>query len=156
MLGSFRRPSGGRDNFTRSRRSGFVACCAAPSDARTGVRNNLLDKAALRQRVGSSSSCSRRIVIAVQCVPPLVRVDATYVLPSPQTVWRAADQAIEVLGTLVGRKGRRTTQTRANRPRRTLSVAARRRIAAAQRARWAKWKLKHVKNGGDILLKHDP
>jgi hypothetical protein len=55
------------------------------------------------------------------------------------------DQAIEVLGTLVGRKGRRTTQTRANRPRRTLSVAARRRIAAAQRARWAKWKANHMK-----------
>ena len=30
----------------------------------------------------------------------------------------------------------------AGRPRRTLSIAARRRIAAAQRARWAKWKAK--------------
>jgi hypothetical protein len=55
------------------------------------------------------------------------------------------DQAIKVLGTLVGRNNQRTAQTRANRPRRTLSVAARRRIAAAQRARWAKWKANNMK-----------
>ena len=58
---------------------------------------------------------------------------------------RRLDQAIEVLGTLVGRNNRRSTQTRANRPRRMLSVAARRRIAAAQRARWAKWKANNMK-----------
>ena len=55
------------------------------------------------------------------------------------------DQAIKVLGTLVGRNNRRSSRTRANRPRRTLSVAARRRIATAQRARWAKWKANHMK-----------
>lgn len=47
------------------------------------------------------------------------------------------DHAIEVIGKLVGRNG---TDVKANgsRPKRTLSVAARRKIAAAQRARWAK------------------
>lgn len=34
----------------------------------------------------------------------------------------------------------RTSSSNATRPRRFMSVAARRRIAAAQRARWAKWK----------------
>jgi len=33
-----------------------------------------------------------------------------------------------------------SNSSKANRGRRTLSVAARKRIAAAQRARWAKWK----------------
>jgi hypothetical protein len=54
------------------------------------------------------------------------------------------DQAIEVLGTLAGRKTR-TTKTKASRPRRTLSAAARKKIAVAQRARWAKWKATHIK-----------
>jgi hypothetical protein len=47
------------------------------------------------------------------------------------------DRAIEVIGKLVGRNG---TDVKAggSRPKRTLSVAARRKIAAAQRARWAK------------------
>jgi hypothetical protein len=47
------------------------------------------------------------------------------------------EQAIEVIGKLVGRNG---TGVIARRPKRTLSAAARRKIAAAQRARWAKWK----------------
>jgi hypothetical protein len=47
------------------------------------------------------------------------------------------DQAIEVIGNLVGRDGT-GHKTRGSRPKRTLSVAARRKIAAAQRARWAK------------------
>jgi hypothetical protein len=47
------------------------------------------------------------------------------------------DHAIEVIGKLVGRDG---TDVKVGgwRPKRTLSVAARRKIAAAQRARWAK------------------
>ena len=38
--------------------------------------------------------------------------------------------------------GRRTKKSsfQENRPKRTMSVAARKRIAAAQRARWAKWR----------------
>ena len=47
------------------------------------------------------------------------------------------DQAIEVIGKLVGRNGT-GRRARGSRPKRTLSVAARRKIAAAQRARWAK------------------
>ncbi len=51
---------------------------------------------------------------------------------------RGLDKAITVLGTLVGRNHRELGKSAA--PKRTMSVAARRRIAAAQRARWAKWK----------------
>jgi hypothetical protein len=47
------------------------------------------------------------------------------------------DQAIEVIGKLVGRDGT-AGRTVGARPKRTLSAAARRKIAAAQRARWAK------------------
>jgi hypothetical protein len=47
------------------------------------------------------------------------------------------DQAIDVIGKLVGRNGTRG-QTRAPRPTRTLSAAARRKISLAQKARWAK------------------
>jgi hypothetical protein len=49
------------------------------------------------------------------------------------------DQVIEAIGNLVG-SNRTGSETRANSPRRTLSAAARRKIAAAQRARWAKSK----------------
>jgi hypothetical protein len=45
------------------------------------------------------------------------------------------DQAIEVIGKLVGRN---STGVRARRPKRTLSAAARRKISLAQKARWAK------------------
>jgi hypothetical protein len=55
------------------------------------------------------------------------------------------DQAIGALGKLVGRNHVGTAGTRLRRPRRTLSAAARRRIAKAQKTRWAKWKAKHVK-----------
>jgi len=51
------------------------------------------------------------------------------------------DRAIAALDGLGTRKGMRF----AGRKRRTMSAAARRRIAAAQRARWAKWKAKHKK-----------
>jgi hypothetical protein len=47
------------------------------------------------------------------------------------------DQAITVIGQLVGRNGT-GGQTRAKRPTRTLSAAARQRISLAQKARWAK------------------
>ena len=46
------------------------------------------------------------------------------------------DRAIEALS------GAGSKSSKANRGKRNLSVAARKRIAAAQRARWAKWKAK--------------
>jgi hypothetical protein len=49
----------------------------------------------------------------------------------------ALDNAISVLGGLSGSRGRR--------PRRKMSVAGRKRIAVAQRARWAKWKIAQKK-----------
>jgi hypothetical protein len=53
------------------------------------------------------------------------------------------DQAVAVIGTLVGRNSAGTHRT-VRKVRRTMSAAARRNIAAAQRVRWAKWKAKHV------------
>jgi hypothetical protein len=47
------------------------------------------------------------------------------------------DLAIEVIGKLVGRNGT-DFKAAGSRPKRTLSMTARRKIAAAQRARWAK------------------
>ena len=47
------------------------------------------------------------------------------------------NQAIEVIGKLVGRNGT-DVKARGSRPKRTLSMTARRKIAVAQRARWAK------------------
>jgi hypothetical protein len=47
------------------------------------------------------------------------------------------DEALTVLGGLAGEK---QGSARGRGKRRTMSVAARKRIAAAQRARWAKWK----------------
>src|SRR5260370_3966453 len=53
------------------------------------------------------------------------------------------DEALKALGSLDGLRGRvgrvRRAQT-LGRKRRTMPAAARKRIAAAQRARWAKWK----------------
>jgi len=53
------------------------------------------------------------------------------------------DEALKALGGLYGLRGGvgriRSTQ-RPGRKRRTMSAAGRKRIAAAQRARWAKWK----------------
>ena len=54
------------------------------------------------------------------------------------------DQAVAVIGALVGRNSAGTHRTVSN-VRLTLSAAARRRISIAQKARWAKWKAKHVK-----------
>ena len=55
------------------------------------------------------------------------------------------DAAIRVLSGLAG-TGRGLGRGRAGMgKRRTMSTAARKRIAAAQRARWAKWKAAHPK-----------
>jgi hypothetical protein len=48
------------------------------------------------------------------------------------------DQAIQAIGELVRRNHTGAIQQSATRPRRTVSAAARRKMAAAQRARWAK------------------
>jgi len=53
------------------------------------------------------------------------------------------DEALRVLGGLGG--SRRTARTTISGKRPTMSTAARKRIAAAQRARWAKWKAVHKK-----------
>jgi hypothetical protein len=53
------------------------------------------------------------------------------------------DEALKALGSLGGLRGRVGRVGRAQttgQKRRTMSAAARKRIAAAQRARWAKWK----------------
>lgn len=53
------------------------------------------------------------------------------------------DKALKALGGLSGVRGRVGRVARAQMPgkkRRTMSAAARKRIATAQRARWAKWK----------------
>ena len=53
------------------------------------------------------------------------------------------DEALKALGGLGGVRGGATRVGRAQtlgKKRRTMSAAARKRIAAAQRARWAKWK----------------
>ncbi len=53
------------------------------------------------------------------------------------------DEALKALGSLGGLRGRvgRVGRTRTlGKKRRIMSAVARRRIAAAQRARWAKWK----------------
>jgi hypothetical protein len=60
-----------------------------------------------------------------------------------QTQLKQLDEAIVVLGKVVLGSGRGEKNGR-HAPRR-LSVAARRRIAEAQRVRWAKWKATHMK-----------
>ena len=50
------------------------------------------------------------------------------------------DEALKALGGLRGRAGRVGRAQTTGKKRRTMSAAARKRIAAAQRARWAKWK----------------
>lgn len=53
------------------------------------------------------------------------------------------DTAIAALTGLNGRGSKNARSSDAGEPRRRMSAAGRRRIAAAQRARWAKWKAKH-------------
>jgi hypothetical protein len=57
------------------------------------------------------------------------------------------DRALTALGSLdgFGKSGR--SSQKFGTKRRTMSAEARKRIAAAQRARWAKWKAKHKKTG---------
>ena len=50
------------------------------------------------------------------------------------------DQALAALGSVDGLRSRGRSSQKVGRKGRTMSAAARRRIAAAQRARWAKWK----------------
>jgi hypothetical protein len=50
------------------------------------------------------------------------------------------DQALAALGSIYGLRSRGRNSRNVGRKGRTMSAAARRRIAAAQRARWAKWK----------------
>jgi hypothetical protein len=53
------------------------------------------------------------------------------------------DDAISAFGKVMGKAGRRAavqSEKAVRRVRRRMSAAARKRIAAAQRARWAKWK----------------
>jgi hypothetical protein len=54
---------------------------------------------------------------------------------------RRLDEAIAALGKIAGRN--HAGRTSGRKPKRTVSAAGRRRIAAAQRARWAKWKARH-------------
>ena len=56
---------------------------------------------------------------------------------------RTLDKAISVLRKLA--KGTRLALVTGGRKRRTMSAAGRRKIAAAQRARWAKWKATQAK-----------
>jgi len=58
------------------------------------------------------------------------------------------DDAISAFGKVVGKAGRRAaaqTEKTVRRVRRRMSAAARKRIAAAQRLRWAKWKRQALK-----------
>jgi len=56
---------------------------------------------------------------------------------------RQLNQAIKALARVTGGSSHRSSNTR--RPRRSLSTAARKRIAAAQRARWAKFHARAAK-----------
>jgi hypothetical protein len=59
-----------------------------------------------------------------------------------QTRIEQLDEALKALTGLSGVRGtaQRQGHAQAGRKRRTMSASARKRIAAAQRARWAKWK----------------
>jgi hypothetical protein len=57
---------------------------------------------------------------------------------------RTLDKAIVVLRKLASNNGLSVLR-RSVRKKRTMSAAARRRISAAQKARWAKWKQKQLK-----------
>jgi len=65
-----------------------------------------------------------------------------------QSLVEKLDSAISVLQDLVGRNGSSTAHTSA-RGGRAVSAAARRRMAVAQRARWAKVRQQSQTNGGE-------
>jgi|HubBroStandDraft_2_1064218.scaffolds.fasta_scaffold931331_1 hypothetical protein len=57
---------------------------------------------------------------------------------------KRVEQLDEALSALTGSGGQRRIDANRNGPqRKTMSAAARKRIAAAQRARWAKWNAAH-------------
>jgi hypothetical protein len=56
------------------------------------------------------------------------------------------DRALAALGSLDGLRARGRSPKRIGRKRRTMSATARRKIGAAQRARWVKWKAAQRKN----------
>lgn len=58
------------------------------------------------------------------------------------------DQALAALGSVDGSRSRGRGSQKVGRTGRTMSAAAGKRIAAAQRARWAKWKAAQKKNSG--------
>ena len=67
--------------------------------------------------------------------------DFAKVLTELQQERSRLDQAIQAIGRLVGRDDdTKIRSAKENTPKRRLSAAARKRIAVAQRARWAKWK----------------
>jgi hypothetical protein len=55
------------------------------------------------------------------------------------------DQALAALGSIDGLRSRGRNSQKVGKKGRTMSAAARRRIAVAQRARWAKWKVAQKK-----------
>ena len=73
------------------------------------------------------------------------------ILGDLQTQRKQLSQELERLDTAIralqnvggGRNGAASTRSTVTKVHRTMSIAARKRIAAAQRARWAKWKAKH-------------
>ena len=67
-------------------------------------------------------------------------VDFTKVLTELQQQRSHLNDAIQAIGKVVGLSKSRMAWTSSSKPRRRLSVAARGKIAAAQRARWAKWR----------------
>ena len=73
--------------------------------------------------------------------------DFAKVLTELQRERSRLDQAIQAIGNLVGGNNTGTAETKGNRPKRKLSAAGRRRIAAAQRARWAKLRSQNSAKG---------
>jgi hypothetical protein len=57
-----------------------------------------------------------------------------------QKTLKQLDQALAALGSIDGLRSRGRSSQRVGRKGRTMSAAARKKIAAAQRARWGKWK----------------
>jgi hypothetical protein len=66
--------------------------------------------------------------------------DFAKVLTELQQERTRLDQAIQAIGRLVERDDTKIRKMKETQPKRRLSAAARKRIAVAQRARWAKWK----------------
>jgi hypothetical protein len=86
------------------------------------------------------------VIVRVLWMPQLftnprgTMADFTEVLKELQHERSKLDQAIRAIGELVGHNHAGGIQAKGDRPRRTVSAAARSKMAAAQRARWAKAK----------------